>query len=432
MIIKSVEKNCLASALGLQKGDDIISINNEPVRDVIDYQFHISDPQLRLKVRREREIFELECEKKEYDDLGIVFEEIKYRHCGSDCPFCFVDQNPQGLRKALYFRDEDFRLSFMHGSYFTLNNVSKGDLRRIIKQRLSPLYISVHALDRSVRNFLFGIERDDRLLEKIELLTDNDIELHTQVVLCPGINDGDILHDTIEGLEKFFPSVRSVALVPLGLTKYREGLFEFQTVTPDYARNLIPEIHALQKKKLKNLGERYVYFSDEWYLKAGKQLPSLRHYGDLFQLENGVGLTRQFIHEISKQKSVFKRPVSPEKKLTILTGTLAYPILLKYLVPVLEQAAGLSVKVVGVVNEFYGHSIDVSGLLSGSDFIRTINADDEKADVYLLPPNCLNPDGYTLDDETEDTIMKKTGQHVRRYSGVLKDICEVVESTRCN
>ena len=163
-------------------------------------------------------------------------------------------------------------------------------------------------------------------LKKIELLTDNDIELHTQVVLCPGINDGDILHDTIEGLEKFFPSVRSVALVPLGLTKYREGLFEFQTVTPDYARNLIPEIHALQKKKLKNLGERYVYFSDEWYLKAGKQLPSLRHYGDLFQLENGVGLTRQFIHEISKQKSVFKRPVSPEKKLTILTGTLAYPI----------------------------------------------------------------------------------------------------------
>ncbi len=430
MIIKSIDKDGLGYRMGLQKGDELVAINNEPLRDVIDFQFHITEPCLHMEVKRKNKMLELDVDKEEYDDLGIVFEEIQYRHCGSNCPFCFVDQNPQGLRKTLYFRDEDFRLSFMHGSYFTLNNVSKADLQRMIDQRLSPLYISVHALDQKVRNFLFGIEREDRLLEKIELLVEHNIELHTQIVMCPGINDGDILYDTLKGLEQFYPGVRSSALVPLGLTNHRKGLFQFQKVTQDYARKLIPDIHSLQRKTIKRLGERFVYLSDEWYLKADWRLPSLRHYGDLFQLENGVGLTRQFLHEISKHKSVFKRRFSPHRKLHILTGTLAYPVLLEHLVPVLEQAEGLTVTLSGVVNNFYGPSIDVSGLLSGSDIIRAITMDKSGSDIYLLPPNCLNPDGLTLDDESVESISRKTGQCVRQFTGSFQELCDALETVR--
>ena len=430
MLVKSVDKRGIGFALGLQEGDEVLSINGAPVRDIIDYQFTIFEPAINLRIKRDGEIFDLGYEKNEAEDLGIVFEEVQYRHCGSKCPFCFVDQNPRGLRRTLYFRDEDFRLSFMHGSYVTLNNMSKKDLTRIVTQRLSPLYISVHAIDHDVRNFLFGVERDDKLLDKIHFLVENTIELHTQIVLCPGINDGDILHETVEHLERFYPGVRSIAIVPLGLTKHRKGLVELQPVTKEYAQNMISGMYSSQQKYLQQFEERFVYLSDEWYLKAGRRLPALKHYGDLFQLENGVGLTRQFLADITRQKSVFERPIASAKRLNILTGTLAYPILLKNLVPILRQAEGLAVTITGVINEFYGASIDVSGLLSGGDFIRAITEDTHEHDLYLLPPNCLNPDGLTLDDESIESIMQKTGERVMQYTGDLQYVRAALENEK--
>lgn len=427
MFIKSIDANGIGNAIGLRKGDEVISINEAPVRDVIDCMFNIFEPFIHLRAKRNGGILEFDIEKDESEDLGVVFEEIQYRRCGSKCPFCFIDQNPEGLRNTLYFHDEDFRLSFLHGSYFTLNNISRKDLQRIVSQRLSPLYISVHALDREVRNFLFGVKRNDKLLEKIRFLVENNIELHTQIVLCPGINDKGILHDTIQGLEKFYPGVRSIAVIPLGLTKNREGLTQFQPVTTEYANKLIPEIHKVQRKHVQRYGERFVYLSDEWYLKAGRRLPSLMHYDDFFQLENGVGLIRQFLKDINKQKYVFKRPLSSPKRLHILTGTLAHPILVEHLVPLLEQAEGLTVTVTGVVNDFYGPSVDVSGLLSGRDFIRAINEDNNECDLFLLPPNCMNPDGLTIDDESLDSIMQKTGRRLMVYKGDFEEVRKAVE-----
>jgi putative radical SAM enzyme (TIGR03279 family) len=428
LFIKSIDKNSPAYNFGLQIGDELVSINEEPVSDIIDYQYHSSEEIVLMRIKRNGNVLEYEIERDYTTDLGIVFEEIQYRHCGSKCPFCFVDQNPKGIRETLNFRDEDFRLSFMHGSYFTLNNVSKADLKRIVDQRLSPLYISVHALDRKIRNFLFGVDRDDKLLEKIEFLTENHIQLHTQIVLCPGINDRKILHDSITGLEKYYPGVKTVAIVPLGLTKHREGLIQFKTVTPGYSKELIEEIHAIQDGYMKKYDDRYVYLSDEWYLKAGQSLPSLEHYGDLFQLENGVGMTRQFLEELTRHKPVFKKQFSQPKKLTILTGMLAEPILTKHLVPVFEKAKGLSVTVKGVINEFYGSSINVSGLLSGSDLVRVIKEHSEEETLYLLPPNCFNPDNITLDDMTLESIAQQTGNHVMQFTGDYSEVRNRLEN----
>ena len=428
MFIKSIDKDSPAHDLGLQAGDELISINDEPVRDIIDYQFNVAEESVLLRIRRNGSVRDYEIERDDPSELGIIFEEIQYRHCGSKCPFCFVDQNPKGMRQTLYFRDEDFRLSFMHGSYFTLNNVNEADLNRMVNQRLSPLYISVHALDRKVRNFLFGVDRDDRLLEKIEFLTENNIQLHTQIVLCPGINDGKILHETITGLESYYPGIKTVAIVPLGLTKHRKGLTNFQTVTPGYSMELISEIHDVQTGYMKKHDNRFVYLSDEWYLKAGKRLPSLDHYGDLFQLENGVGMTRQFLEELKRQKPVFKKQLSQPKKLNILTGKLAEPILSKHLVPIFEKAKGLSVTVTGVENKFYGSSIDVSGLLSGGDFARVIREIDDPDALYLLPPNCLNPDKLTLDDMTLESIAQQTGKQVMQFTGDYSEVRNRLEN----
>jgi len=426
VIIQSVEPDSVGAVIGLHNGDEILSINGERIRDIIDYLFTISEPEITLSVKRNGAIAEYTIEKEENEDLGVVFKEIKYRHCASKCIFCFVDQNPKGLRPALYFKDEDYRLSFLHGSYITLNNISPADIKRIIKQRLSPLYVSVHALDPEIRAYMFGVGRNDRLLEKIRILIENNIELHAQIVVCPGINDGAILDNTITGLQRFYPGVRSVAVVPVGLTKHRSGLEKIKPVTFQYARKIVSYIHRKQKGFLGDFGERFVYLADEWYLISGRRLPSLQYYGDLFQLENGVGLTRQFLKEFNAERRRIKGSLKHPKSLHLLTGTLAQPILENYMAPVLEKFENLTVKVTGIVNEFYGPSVTVSGLLSGSDFIRCL--EDEEGDLFLLPPDCLNSDGLTLDDMTVHDMMQKTGKHILQYTGDLNEVWDAVNA----
>lgn len=420
MKIKSVASGGIGEEIGLRSGDVIDSINGDPVRDQIDYRFNIADEEIDIVIKRNNEKFEINFDKEIYDDLGLEFEEIQYRDCASKCVFCFIDQNPEGMRETLYFRDEDFRLSFMHGSYFTLNNVSKSDMNRMVKQRLSPLYISVHALDDEVRSFLFGVKRNDRLLEKMTFLTENGIELHTQVVLCPKINDGDILLDTLSGLEKFFPGVKTVALVPLGMTKYREGITPLAPVTKEYAKNFIKEVHKIQKGYIEKFDDRFVYLADEWYLKGGVKLPPLSHYGELNQLENGVGMTRQFIKHVNKNKKLFTTPLKSKKKIHLMTGRLAEPIINEFLTPVLEACSNLDVSVHGVTNNYFGDTITVSGLLTGRDFIKAVK--DKEGDMFLLPPNILNPDDITLDNMTIEDLRNKTGKNLVRFTGDLKDL----------
>lgn len=420
MKIISIDAGSLGEELGLKPGDMLVSINGKEMRDIIDYQYAVYDEDIVLKVERNGQATEFEIEKDAEEDLGTDFEPFKHKSCGCKCIFCFVDQNPEGLRRALYFRDEDYRLSFLHGSYVTLTTIGKKDLKRIIDQKLSPLYISVHALDPAVRRYMFGISREDYLKEKIEQLVSAGIELHTQIVLCPGINDGIILDDTINGLASYFPGIRSIAIVPLGLTEHREGLEKLSPVTEKYSHALIRKIHREQKNYLDNFRERFVYLADEWYLGSGRKLPPPSHYGEFFQLENGVGMTRQFIRSIKRQKRVFRKPFNTKKKIHILTAELAYPVLREELVPILEQADGLTAGISGIENRFYGKSVTVSGLLSGGDFVRIIRAHD--ADLFLLPPDCLNHDGLTLDDMTIGDMESRTGKKIVQYDGSLQEI----------
>ncbi|MFQ5674492.1 MAG: DUF512 domain-containing protein, partial [bacterium] len=239
MKIAGIQNNSTGHELGLQVGDRVVKINGHPVRDELDFRFLIAEEEIEMEVLRSDRKICYEIEKDFDDNLGLEFQEIEIRHCGNDCPFCFVDQNPAGMRKSLYFRDEDFRLSFLSGHYVTLTNLSKRDMDRIVWQRLSPLFVSVHATEPQIRKFLFGIEQDDRLMEKLEFLTKNGIEIHTQIVLCPGVNDEAVFKRTVWDLAKFLPNLRSVSVVPVGLTRHRDGLKKLDPVTNDYARKFL-------------------------------------------------------------------------------------------------------------------------------------------------------------------------------------------------
>jgi putative radical SAM enzyme (TIGR03279 family) len=406
MKIIAFENQSTGSESGFQIGDDLIKINGHPIRDEIDFQYHASEEYLEIEVIRngEAHIFEIE---KDYDDfLGIIFEETKFRCCGNNCIFCFVDQNPRGLRESLYFKDEDFRLSFLYGNYVTLTNVSRADLQRIVEQRLSPLYVSVHSTDLKIRKLMLGIKKDDHLLEKIRFLTKNRIELHAQIVLCPGINDGESLNKTIEDLAEFYPHLKSIAIVPVGLTKHRQNLYPLKPVTPEYAKSLIFEIEKTAQQFQQKWENYFVYLADEFYLLAYVELPPAERYDEFPQVENGVGMARDFIDRFEEQSLYFPHRIKARLEVTLVSSVLAAPIINRWVVPRLNQIENLTVKVQTIVNEFYGNSVTVTGLLTGQDIYSQLQRY-SSGDVIVLPANCLNFDGIFLDDWTPAMLQDK-------------------------
>ncbi|MCA9743176.1 MAG: DUF512 domain-containing protein [Deferribacteres bacterium] len=427
MKIQSIDKNSIAEELGLQAGDILRSINGHKVQDVIDYRFLISEEFVDLEVEREGEMTVFEIEKDADDTLGLNLEPIKVRMCGNDCPFCFVDQNPAGMRQSLYFRDEDFRLSFLAGHYVTLTNISQRDLERIVEQRLSPLFISVHAIDPEVRKFLLGLRHDDRLIKKLDYLTENDIELHTQIVVCPTHNDGKVMEETLRVLSGYFPHVRSVALVPLGLTKHREGLTQLQPVDAAYAQKLIADSDALAAQYKKKLGIYFAYPSDEFYLMAGIPLPQPDRYDTFDQLENGVGMVRALLNDFADAQPELPTSLSQPTKVTLVTGTLMGPVLQKEIVPVLNQIQNLQVELAIVKNDFYGDSIRTSGLLTGQDIFKNL-ADRKNGDCVFLPKNCVNDQQIFLDDWTVQEMQEKLAVPVRVIGNDFSEILTTLES----
>ncbi len=406
MKIIAFEKNSTAADADFHIGDDLIKINGNSIRDEIDFQFHASDEHLEIEVIRNGEplVFEIE---KDYDDsLGIIFEEIKFRCCGNDCIFCFIDQNPKGLRESLYFKDEDFRLSFIYGNYVTLTNVSRADLKRIVAQRLSPLYVSVHSTDLEIRKLLLGIKKDDHLLEKIRFLSDHRIELHAQVVLCPSINDGASLVKTIDDLAEFYPQLKSIAVVPVGLTKHRENLYPLQPVTSAYSKSLIFEMEKIAQPFKKKWDDYFVYLADEFYLLAGEELPTAERYEEFPQVENGVGMVREFIDRFEEQSSHFPHRINTRFELTLVSGVLAAPIINHWVVPRLNRIENLTARVQTIRNEFYGNSVTVTGLLTGQDIYNQLR-NQKTGDIILLPANCINFDGIFLDDWTPAMLQTK-------------------------
>lgn len=411
MIINGIEKNSIADRMGLQIDDQLEAINGHKINDIIDYRFFASDGFLKIKIIRRDQILQFEIEKEIDEELGLSFAPITYRCCGNNCIFCFVDQNPPRLRPNLYFKDEDFRLSFLHGNYVTLTHVTKSDLKRIVNQRLSPLYISVHAMDKNVRMFMLGQKRDDHLQEKIQYLADHQIELHAQIVLCPTINDGPNLEYTISELSKFYPHVASVAIVPVGLTKYRQHLYPLIELTIDYAVRIIEAYEPVAHRFKSEFGSYFIYLADEFYLTAGRPLPNAERYEDYYQYENGIGMMRYFMDQFLDQQRSFPKKLNTPCRMAIVTAELAQPFLENTVLPALNSIAGLDVSLVVVRNQFFGTTVKVTGLLTGSDIFNQL-IDHPPVDFILLPANCLNHEGYFLDDWTVALLSQRLNQPV--------------------
>ncbi len=411
--IVDIESGSIARELGIKPGAKLLSINGNPVRDMLDYRFYVSAEELEVLVEQDGEQIVFEVEKEPQEDLGIILEDLKMRKCGNKCVFCFVHQNPRGLRKSLYFKDEDYRFSFLFGHYVTLTNTKQQDLDRIVEQRLTPLYVSVHVTDPELRKYMIGIKYDDHLLEKIEYLTSNGIELNCQIVLCPELNDGEYLDRTIADLKKFYPRVRSIAIVPVGLTGHRKNLPELKPVTHKYSLQLMELIDQKRKELRQELGSSFVYLSDEFYIRTGKEVPPTEYYEGFYQLENGVGLIRDMITRFEEELPKLQQR-APDIHLTLVSGKLGAQVLKKYFLPRLKTVPNLKLDLVQVTNHFFGESIVVAGLLTGQDIYHAL---EEKSlgDYVILPPRVLNHDLLFLDDWTADELENKLNRKIFVY-----------------
>ena len=408
MKIKKVEKGSIAETHRLKSGDRIMKINNQPVRDVIDYRFYSAEDQLELIVQNKKgKSRKIKIRKQPDEDFGLTLEEGSYRRCPNRCIFCFVDQLPRGLRRSLYFKDEDYRLSFLHGNFITLTNLSDGEVQRIIQQRISPLYVSVHTSDEALRKKMLGNEKIPDVLPLIQRLAQNRIELHTQIVLCPGINDKDPLEKTVFDLASFYPQVRSVAIVPVGLTKFRQGLPKIKAVSKGYAREIIRVVKRWQREFRKTFKENFVYLSDEFFMKAGLDIPPARYYDDFYQIENGVGLVRKFLDDFEKSKNLLPEKLKKKTRVTLVTGKLSVKILRKIVKEKISKMQNLLVKIVEVRNNLLGNTITVSGLLAGRDMMDALRKQKTLGEIVLLPPDCVNTESKFLDDLTPDDLEKK-------------------------
>ena len=410
--IISVDKNSIAERVGIHEGDFLISINGNKIHDSLDLRFYQNEESLRIEISRAGSLFSYNIAKTYDEELGFKVPDIKIRSCGNDCIFCFVDQNPPGLRSSLYFHDEDYRFSFLFGQYCTLTNVGKRELERIVAQRLSPLYISIHATDLNVQKKIFQFRADDNLIEKLEFLTGHRIELHAQIVLLPGINDGEVLEKTIADLYHFRNSVKSVSIVPVGLTKYRKELPKIQCVDKNIASEIIGRLRYWNRNYFNVEGNHFVYLSDEFFLLADRRLPGRNQYGSFYQIENGVGLVRDFIYGCKSQIRKLPESIPKSKYYRFVTGILCKPILENHVVSFLNRVRNLKVDVTAVENNFFGSAITVSGLLTGRDIIEQLKLLPE-CDTIFLPPRCVNNDGLLLDDTTIEEIQDELGTEVK-------------------
>jgi putative radical SAM enzyme (TIGR03279 family) len=423
--ILEIETGSIAEDLGIEKGAKLISINSREINDELDYRFHNNGEELEVLIEAGGGQTIYEIEKEPHDDIGLIVDEMKMRKCGNSCIFCFVHQSPKGLRKPLYFKDEDYRFSFLHGHYVTLTNTSQKDLERIVEQQLSPLYVSVHVTDSDLRKHMLGLRKEDNLLEKLTYLTNNGIELQTQIVLCPGLNDGTVLDDTIADLKAFYPNVGSIAIVPVGLTKHRTWLPTLEPVTPEYSLETMKVVDEKRRQLKDELGKSFIYLSDEFYISTDTTLPATDYYDDFFQLENGVGLTRDFINRFQEELPEIQI-TEPDLNLTLVSGTLGTTALRKYFLPELEKLPNLNLTLHEVKNQFYGETITVAGLLVGEDIYNVLK-DQPLGDYVVLPPRVLNHDRIFLDDWTIEQLEEKLGKEVLLYPDSFITLFENIE-----
>ena len=439
-----------------QPGDHITHLDGRPIEDILDLYYYSPEDKVTTIIiqRRTGETVRLEMDPSDIDTVTECFAPMEFKTCAADCVFCFIDQNPKGMRDQIYVKDEDYRFSFLYGNYITLTSMGKKGMRRIIEQRLSPLYVSVHATDIDVRTRMLGIKRKFDVVEMLRELCEAGIEIHTQVVLCPGWNEGLILEKTFrdllelgvpvaEGEEAFTAvcerghgydgveipeyadvvddenqargGVKSLAIVPVGLSEHRDGLTKLESVTPELAHEVIDQVAGWQAEARKKLGFSFIYLSDEFFLMAGRPFPDAATYDGFWQIDNAIGLTARLRDTWSEALDwLAEEGTLPQKPLTVLTGHLAAKAWRREFEGILTRPGLPPVEVVGVDNRFYGNSVTVAGLLSGDDLRRallTLPADPVRQ--VVLSPRVINNDGLTLDGMTLEDISRDQPHHVQ-------------------
>ncbi len=402
-----------AFSAGLREGDVLLEINGRTIKDVLDYRFHLAAEKVVLKVHRGADILDFTIKKSEYDDIGLEFATPlmdKKHRCENGCIFCFIDQNPKGMRESIYFKDDDSRLSFLHGNYITLTNLTREDIDRIIEMHISPVNVSVHTTDPELRVKMMKNKRSGEVLSYLRILADAGIKLRGQIVLCRGVNDGEALARTLSDLSEYYPALDSVSVVPAGLTAHREGLYPLSPFTPEECREVIETVTSFGDGCIEKYGERIFYVSDEFYVKGGVPLPEYEFWGEFTQIENGVGMISSFEHEFGMMAETLsdeERQIS--RHLSVATGEASYDMFVRLLEKLQQIAPNVKAELYKVKNEFFGGEVTVTGLLTGVDFERELTGRELGEELFLSRTTLRSEGDLFLCGMSPEELSEKLG-----------------------
>ncbi len=422
--IARVEPGSVCDKKGIKPGDTLLAVNGNDIKDVLDYRFYMTEKKVKLSFLKGGRKKSFTVKKEEGEDVGLDFETYlmdRQHSCKNKCIFCFVDQLPEGMRDSLYFKDDDDRLSFLFGNYVTLTNLDDEEVERLIKMRISPINISVHTMNPELRVKMMANPRSGESLKYLKRFADAGLTINSQLVLCPGINDGDELEYSLRKLFEYYPAMGSIACVPVGLTKHRSGLCPLEPYGKESAAKVIDTIDRLNEEFKKEHSVKIAYASDEFYLIAEREIPPCEYYDDFPQLDNGVGmwalLKSEFIEALSSCGVTEKK-----RKATLVTGTAAYPLMSELCSLARKKISGLEIEAVPVVNNLFGESVTVSGLISGSDIFESVK-DKDIGEELIIPPNCLRSEGdMFIDSMTVEELGEKLGARITQNGNSGADL----------
>ena len=437
--IRKVEENSYAKKAGIKPLDTLVAINGNEIRDVLDYRFYLAEKRISLELVNEEGKYTKRIKKGEYEDIGLEFDTplMDEKHsCRNGCIFCFIDQNPKGMRDPIYFKDDDSRLSFIHGNYITLTNMYDKDIDRIIKMHMSPVNVSIHTTNPELRVKMMKNKRSGEVLSYLDRFKEAGLSMCGQIVLCKGVNDGEELMRSLRDLSKYYPEMGSVSVVPAGLTKHRDGLYPLADFTPDEAAAIIDMIDSVAEEQLQSHGSRQFFAADEFYLKSGRPLPPTEYYEDYPQIENGVGMLRSFSDEFGmalEDLQSLLESFSGQRRVTVVTGVASYDMIKAFADKLSMLCPGLSVNVVKIINEFFGESITVSGLLTGRDIYDQLEGM-ELGDEILIPASALRAEeddflcGMTRLELSDKLGVKVSavGNDGYAFAEMLLGVCEAL------